>query len=167
MCIGTQVFVWLNLLTMCIFLAHAASGVVLAILDDCKPKAAQADGEEESAGEASLAGKDDAWIEGSGVPDAFLPSRRTKHWRHGYGFAIAVDTEKEKPYLVCFASGLARWCVLQRNIPAYPHPHKDAHTFTQISCIYVNARVCVGVRACVCVCVFSCVPKPAHTDTSP
>ena len=110
MCVGTQVFVWLNLVTMCIFLAHAASGVVLAILHDCNPKAAQADGQEESGVEASVAGRDDAWIEGSGVPDAFLPSRRMKHWRHGHGYAITVDTEKEKPYLVCFESGLTQWC---------------------------------------------------------
>ncbi len=100
---------WLNLVAMCAFLAHAASGVAFAILDDLKPKAAN--GEEEYGGGASVAGKDDAWIEGSGVPDALLPSRRTKHWRHGHGFAIAVDTEKEKSYLVCFASGLAQWCV--------------------------------------------------------
>jgi hypothetical protein len=106
---------WLNLVAMCAFLAHAASGVVLAILNDFKSKAAQADGEEESGGKASVAGRDDAWIEGSGVPDAFLPSRRTKHWRHGHGFAIAVDTEKEKPYLVCFASGLAQWCATARH----------------------------------------------------
>ena len=106
-----QVFMWLNLVAMCAFVAHAASGVVFAILEDLKPKTARDDGQEKSGGETSVAGKDDAWIEGSGVPDAFLPSRRTKHWRHGHGFAIAVDTEKEKPYLVCFASGLAQWCV--------------------------------------------------------
>ena len=117
---------WLNLVAMCAFLANAASGVAFAILDDLKPTAAQANGEEESGGEASIPGKDNAWIEGSGVPDVFLPSRRTKHWRHGYGFAIAADAEKEKPYLVCFASGLARWCVLQPNIP-----HSNIHTKTR------------------------------------
>ena len=117
---------WLNLVAMCAFLAHAASGVAIAILDDLKPKAALANGEEESGGEASLAGKDDAWIEGIGVPDAFQPSRRTKHWRHGHGVAIAVDTEKEKPYLVCFASGLARWCYSL----TYPHSHVHTKTHT-------------------------------------
>jgi hypothetical protein len=101
---------WLNLVAMCAFLAHAASGVVFAILDVFKVynKVAQANGEEEAFGKASVAGKDDAWIEGSGVPDAFQPSRRMEHWRHGHGFAIAVDFEKERPYLVCFASGSAK-----------------------------------------------------------
>jgi hypothetical protein len=105
-----QAFMWLNLVAMCAFLAHAASGVVFAILEDLKPKTAQDIGEEKSGGEASVAGKDDTWIEGSGVPDAFQPSRRMEHWRYGHGFAIAVDTEKDKPYLVCLASGLAHWC---------------------------------------------------------
>ena len=105
---------WLNLVAMCAFLAHAASGVVFAILDVFKVynKVAQANGEEEAFGKASVAGKDDAWIEGSGVPDAFQPSRRMEHWRHGHGFAIAVDFEKERPYLVCFASGSAKRCAL-------------------------------------------------------
>ncbi len=133
---------WLNLVAMCIFLAHAASGVVFAILEDLKPKAAQADGEEESGGKASVAGKDDAWIEGSGVPDAFLPSRRTKHWRQGYGFAIAVDTGKEKQYLVCFASGLARWCVYSPTSGIATSTRRRTHIRTDI----VYACECPSVR---------------------
>ena len=113
---------WLNLVAMCAFLAHAASGVVFAILEDLKPKTAQAIGEEKSGGEASVAGNDDTWIEGSGVPDAFQPSRCMEHWRHGHGFAIMVGTGKEKPYLVCFSTGLAQWCA-KPSLLASPHPH--------------------------------------------
>ncbi len=126
---------WLNLVAMCAFVAHAASGVVFAILEDLKPKTARDDGQEKSGGETSVAGKDDAWIEGSGVPDAFQPSRRMEHWRHGHGFAIAVDNEKEKPYLVCFASGLAHRCV---------KPNIKRHRYTDMY-MYLHLNTCMSV----------------------
>jgi hypothetical protein len=96
---------WVNLGTMCGFLANSASGIVLAILKELGvyPKAAQAHGQEDYG--------DEAWIEGSSVPDEFRTSRPVKDWRHGHGFAIAVEEENQNPYLVCFASGLAKWSV--------------------------------------------------------
>jgi hypothetical protein len=91
---------------MCVFLVHAASGVVLAILDvsGIYPKAAQATGETES--------EQEAWAEGSDVLAEFQATRPVRHWQNGYGFAIAVDAVQEKPYLVCFTSGLAERYVL-------------------------------------------------------
>ena len=60
-------------------------------------------------------GEDDyegSWIEHSEVLEQFKPSRPIKHWHHGYGFALAVDTERDRPYLLCFKSGLTEWYVL-------------------------------------------------------
>jgi hypothetical protein len=96
---------WVNLLAMCIFLGNGASGVAFAVLHvvGVYPKA-NAAGNEDSL--------DDTWVEGSGIPDAFHVSRSMKHWRHGYGFAFDVNHSKKKPYLVCFASGLAKRCAL-------------------------------------------------------
>ena len=96
---------WVNLLAMCIFLGNGASGVAVAILQVVRgdPKA-NAAGDEDSL--------DEAWVEGSGVPDAFHVSRPMKHWRHGYGFAFDVNHSEKKPYLVCFASGSAKRCAL-------------------------------------------------------
>ena len=100
-----QAMTWVNLLAMCLFLGHGASGVAVAILQVVgvysKTNAA---GDEDSL--------DEAWIEGSGVPDAFHVSRPMKHWRHGYGFAFDVNHSEKKPYLVCFASGSAKRCAL-------------------------------------------------------
>ena len=106
---------WLNLGAMCVFLANGASGVVFAILASLGiyPKVAPANGRRDAV--------DEAWVEGSGVLDAFRASRPVKHWHHGYGFAIAVDTEKEKPYLVCFANGLAEWYVLHTQTVCSSH----------------------------------------------
>ena len=105
---------WVNLVAMCVFLVHAASGVVLAILDvlGIYPKAAQANGETES--------EQEAWAEGSDVLAEFQATRPVRHWQNGYGFAIAVDAAQEKPYLVCFASGLAERYVLQPGVPWHP-----------------------------------------------
>ena len=105
-CVGVvQAMTWFNLLAMCLFLGNGASGVVVAILQVVgvysKTNAA---GDEDSL--------DEAWIEGSGVPDAFHVSRPMKHWRRGYGFAFDVNHSEKKPYLVCFASGSAKRCAL-------------------------------------------------------
>jgi hypothetical protein len=96
---------WFNLLAMCLFLGNGASGVAVAILQVVRgdPKA-NAAGDEDSL--------DEAWVEGSGVPDAFHVSRPMKHWRHGYGFAFDVNHSEKKPYLVCFASGSAKRCAV-------------------------------------------------------
>jgi hypothetical protein len=101
---------WVNLITMWIFLGNAASGVVTTILEVTKvyPKA-EAAGDEDSL--------DDAWVEGSAVPDEFHVSRPMKHWRHGYGFAFDVNRDEKRPFLVCFASGFAKRYALQRNLP--------------------------------------------------
>ena len=101
MCDWLQAMTWVNLITMCIFLGNGASGVAVAILQVVRvdPKA-NAAGDEDSL--------DEAWVEGSGVPDAFHVSRPMKHWRHGYGFAFDVNHSEKKPYLVCFASGSAK-----------------------------------------------------------
>ena len=100
---------WFNLVAMCVFLAHKASGVVFAILETFgrRPDAARANGREDSA--------DEAWVEGRLVLSAFEPSRPVRHSREGHGIAIAVvDSQKDMaPYLICFKSGLAKWCVLQ------------------------------------------------------
>ena len=104
-----QAFMWFNLVAMCVFLAHKASGVVFAILETFgrRPDAARANGREDSA--------DEAWVEGRLVLSAFEPSRPVRHSREGHGIAIAVvDSQKDMaPYLICFKSGLAKWCVLQ------------------------------------------------------
>ena len=101
MCDWLQAMTWVNLITMCIFLGNAASGVVTAVLavSGVFPKA-EASGDEDSL--------DDAWVEGSAVPDEFHVSRPIKHWRHGYGFAFDVNRDEKKPFLVCFASGFAK-----------------------------------------------------------
>ena len=80
----------------------------MAILEDLGiyPKAAKAHGNEDA---------DEAWVEGESVPDEFRASRPVKHWRHGYGFAIMVEHEQPKPYVVCFESGLTKWYGLQRH----------------------------------------------------
>ena len=96
-----QAMTWVNLLAMCLFLGNGASGVVVAILQVVGVYSkANAAGDEDSL--------DEAWVEGSGVPDAFHVSRPMKHWRHGYGFAFDVNHSEKKPYLVCFASGSAK-----------------------------------------------------------
>ena len=101
MCDWLQAMTWVNLITMCIFLGNAASGVVTAVLavSGVYPKA-EASGDEDSL--------DDAWVEGSAVSDEFHVSRPMKHWRHGYGFAFDVNRDEKKPFLVCFASGFAK-----------------------------------------------------------
>ena len=100
-----QAMTWFNLLAMCLFLGNGASGVVVAILQVVGVYSkANAAGDEDSL--------DEAWIEGSGVPDAFNVSRPMKHWRRGYGFAFDVNHSEKKPYLVCFASGSAKRCAL-------------------------------------------------------
>ncbi len=100
-----QAMTWVNLLAMCLFLGHGASGVAVAILQVVGVYSkTDAAGDEDSL--------DEAWIEGSGVPDAFNVSRPMKHWRHGYGFAFDVNHSEKKPYLVCFASGSAKRCAL-------------------------------------------------------
>ena len=103
-----QAMTWVNLAAMCFFLANAALGVVMAILEDLGiyPKAAKAHGNEDA---------DEAWVEGESVPDEFRASRPVRHWRHGYGFAIMVEHEQPKPYVVCFESGLTKWYGLQRH----------------------------------------------------
>ena len=104
-----QAFMWFNLVAMCVFLAHKASGVVFAILETFgrRPDAARANGRDDSA--------DEAWVEGRLVLNAFEPSRPVRHSREGHGIAITVvDNQKDMaPYLICFKSGLAKWCVLQ------------------------------------------------------
>ena len=100
-----QAMTWVNLLAMCLFLGNGASGVVVAILQVVGVYSkANAAGDEDSL--------DEAWVEGSGVPDAFHVSRPMKHWRRGYGFAFDVNHSEKKPYLVCFASGSAKRCAL-------------------------------------------------------
>ena len=101
---------WVNLIAICIFFANAASGVVMAILavSGVYPKA-KAAGDEDSL--------DDAWVEGSAVPDEFHVSRPIKHWRHGYGFAFDVNRDEKRPFLVCFASGFAKRCALLPHLP--------------------------------------------------
>ena len=100
---------WVSLAAMCFFLAHKASGVVFAILETFRrrPDAARANGRDDSA--------DEAWVEGRLVLNAFEPSRPVQHSREGHGIAIAVvDNENAiSSYLICFKSGLAKWCVLQ------------------------------------------------------
>ena len=104
-CGVVQAMTWFNLLAMCLFLGNGASGVVVAILQVVGVYSkANAAGDEDSL--------DEAWIEGSGVPDAFHVSRPMKHWRRGYGFAFDVNHSEKKPYLVCFASGSAKRCAL-------------------------------------------------------
>ena len=109
-CDWLQAMTWVNLITMCIFLGNAASGVVMAVLavSGVYPKA-EAAGDEDSL--------DDAWVEGSAVPDEFHVSRPIKHWRHGYGFAFDVNRDEKKPFLVCFASGFAKRYALQPDFP--------------------------------------------------
>ena len=115
MCVQVRVFVvqamtWFNLLAMCLFLGNGASGVVVAILQVVGVYSkANAAGDEDSL--------DEAWIEGSGVPDAFNVSRPMKHWRRGYGFAFDVNRTEKKPFLVCFASGFAKRYALQPDLP--------------------------------------------------
>jgi hypothetical protein len=101
---------WVNLLTMCIFLGNAATGVVAAILAvlGLYPKATAA-GDEDSL--------DEAWVEGNSISDEFHVSRPVQHWRHGYGFAFDVNHNEKKPFLVCFASGFAKRCALQPHLP--------------------------------------------------
>ena len=100
-----QAMTWVNLLAMCIFLGNGASGVAVAILEVVGVyRKTNAAGDEDSL--------DEAWVEGSGVPDAFHVSRPMKHWRHGYCFAFDVNHSEKKPYLVCFASGSAKRCAL-------------------------------------------------------
>ena len=110
MCDWLQAMTWVNLITMCIFLGNAASGVVMAILavSGVYPKA-EAAGDEDSL--------DDAWVEGSAVPDEFHVSRPMQHWRHGYGFAFDINRTEKKPFLVCFASGFAKRYALQPDLP--------------------------------------------------
>jgi hypothetical protein len=105
-----QAMTWVNLLTMCIFLGNAATGVVAAILAvlGLYPKATAA-GDEDSL--------DEAWVEGSSVPDEFHVSRPVQHWRHGYGFAFGVNHSEKEPFLVCFASGFAKRCALLPHLP--------------------------------------------------
>ena len=106
-----QAMTWVNLLVMCIFLGHGASGVAVAVLHAVGVyRRASAAGNEDSL--------DEAWVEGNGVPDAFHVSRSMKHWRHGYGFAFDVNHSEKKPYLVCFASGSAKRCALPEFLTA-------------------------------------------------
>ena len=129
-CDGLQTMTWVNLIAIGIFLANAASGVVMAILavSGVYPKA-EAAGDEDSL--------DDAWVEGSAVPDEFHVSRPMKHWRHGYGFAFDVNRDDKRPFLVCFASGFAKRYALQ------PDLLQRARSITCVTC---------GRMACAFVC---------------
>jgi hypothetical protein len=100
---------------MCVFLGNGASGIIMAILAvlGLYPKATAA-GDKDSL--------DEAWVEGSSVPDEFHVSRPVQHWRHGYGFAFDVNRNEKKPFLVCFASGFAKRYALQPDCPERARP---------------------------------------------
>jgi hypothetical protein len=96
---------WINLVAMVAFLFNGLMSVVTAALADLNiyPKVTAEVGGDDYEG---------SWIEHSEVLEQFKPSRPIKHWHHGYGFALAVDTERDRPYLLCFKSGLTEWYVL-------------------------------------------------------
>jgi hypothetical protein len=145
---------WINLVAMIAFLFNGLMSVVTAALADLNiyPKV------------TADAGNDDfdgLWIEHSGALEEFKPSRPVKHWHHGYGFALAVDHDRDKPYLLCFKSGLTKWYVstydcLSRpaDLPKLPrectrahthasrvhtHTHAHTHTHTHASRVHTHS----------------------------